>query len=188
MSRKKDDCLRQCIAFVTGLEWQKVPHFVRRYRGRWLYHLGIWGKRHGYWFIYAKPKMLSKVHVAGASPKIFIGIGPSERSKLYHAVVFNGAGKCLYDGGTKIKDLTDVLIIGKVVEVPHGRIRRPLDEPRLEARAKLPHVRGHARRTACDGRPPRHEAKLVPRQERSSALRSRQEQAGQGNRPRRGGR
>lgn len=120
MKRGKDDCLRQCVARVTGRKPSQVPHFVGRYKGRWLHHLSIWCKRTGHICLYfRKTKDVDRIFFAGATPNECIAIGPSKgrraktNKRIYHAIVVNARGKIVWDGGVGITRCESTLVIGK---------------------------------------------------------------------------
>lgn len=112
MARSRDDCLRQCVARVLGVEPRRVPHFVRRYRGRWSWHLGRWCARRGILVVLAPTRPSRSVIVAGAPCRhIRIGIG---RSGARHAVVHEADGTCSYDGGNPLRTVDTVVVLAKV--------------------------------------------------------------------------
>lgn len=110
--RSQDDCLRQCVARVLGVEPRSVPHFVRRYRGRWLYYLGRWCARRHLLVVHSPTRPSRYVVIAGVGCKhIRIGTG---RSGLKHAVVYEADGTCSYDGGNPLRSVDAVLVIVRV--------------------------------------------------------------------------
>lgn len=113
MSRKraKDDCLRQCVARVTGRKPHRVPHFVKKYRGRWIYHLSEWCRRTGHIMILAPTRQRAFVHIFGDFPHIRIGL--TKIKKTCHAVVYEADGTCSYDGGNPLGKVDRVLVIVK---------------------------------------------------------------------------
>ena len=88
-----DDCLRCCVAWLLGKRRCDVPHFVRRYRGRWDWRLAAWLKRRGL----TLAKVRGRPLVWGQAP--YIACGPTKwtrRNKQDHAVVMVG-GAVVYD-------------------------------------------------------------------------------------------
>lgn len=117
MGKSRQDCLRQCVARIIGKPASTVPHFVKRYRGRWVWHLGQWLARRGYAMVYAHGSATRPVTMAGFRPERWIEIGPTNVGKHHHAVVYGPKGP-VYNGGRPLKRSNRVLVI--------VRTRRPL--------------------------------------------------------------
>lgn len=125
--KRRDDCLRQCVARVTGREPWSVPHFVRKYKGRWAWGLQQWCTRTGHNFVMARSTkgfpMRGNVPVDGV---IHIGMGtlpssdPVRKGKPdHHAVIYHADGRHGYNGGNPLRYVTHVILIW-----PRGKDRQ----------------------------------------------------------------
>lgn len=115
--RTKNDCLRQCVARVVGRPVHRVPHFVKKYGGRWSYHLARWLERVGFVMIYVVRGKGSRV-VATEGVRSWILIGPTSGKRkrpCHHAVVMSArpfqAGRVTWDGGIPLKRVDRTLYI-----------------------------------------------------------------------------
>jgi hypothetical protein len=116
VKKRYDDCLRQCVARVVKRKPHRVPHFVRKYKGRWLWYLTQWCERIGYHVLYCNGEVQISEGI-----RTWINIGPSrkrsKKTKIYHAVVMKckpgGDGKVVYDGGNGLRRVERTLIILK---------------------------------------------------------------------------
>lgn len=111
--KRKDDCLRQCVARIVRRKPHRVPHFVKKYKGRWVQHLAKWCDRIGYNVLYIEGQATISEGI-----RQWINIGPSaSNKKLDHAVVMRAGphteAKVVYDGGNGIRKVTRVLVILK---------------------------------------------------------------------------
>jgi hypothetical protein len=114
----KDDCLRQCVARVTGRKPSRVPHFVRKYRGRWSWHLAVWCERVGFHSIlFRRVRGFCGDGEISEGVRRWIQIGFTQKGTS-HAVVMECApgerGHVVYDAGTPLKRVTRILVI-----IPH---------------------------------------------------------------------
>ena len=103
----KDDCLRQCIARLLDLPPSRVPHFVGKYKGRWIWHLARWCERRGLAMVLASHGRERGV-VAGVTWWISIG---TTRCGTCHAVLVHRDKGVVYDGGNPLRRHSRVLVI-----------------------------------------------------------------------------
>lgn len=111
--KPKGDCLRQCVARVIGRKPHRVPDFVNKYKGRWLYHFSRWCERVGYIVIYHTRKRGSTCESSeGVRAWIQIGTGRNGGS---HAVVMsalpNKPATVTYDGGNPLRKIERIIFI-----------------------------------------------------------------------------
>lgn len=112
-----NDCLRQCVARLLGRPVHRVPHFVRKYGGRWAYYLARWCERIGYAVIDIV-KTRGCMVVASEAIRAWILIGPSSRKAKrpnYHAILMrarpNQPAVVEWDGGIPLRRATRTLYI-----------------------------------------------------------------------------
>ncbi len=106
-SRSKNDCLRQCLARLLDLPPSRVPHFVGKYRGKWIWHLARWCERRGLAMVLASHGR-ERGTVAGLTWWISIG---TTKSGTCHAVLVHRDKGVVYDGGNPLRRHTRVLVI-----------------------------------------------------------------------------
>lgn len=96
----KGDCVRCCVAFVLNLRWQQVPDFVRKYHGRWPWHLAQWLRRRGLFLMRIQGRRV--VDWAPRMDRIACGTTRLTKGKkgTRHALVIN-RGKTVYDPSPK---------------------------------------------------------------------------------------
>lgn len=109
---KKDDCLRQCLARLLRLKPGKVPHFVRKHKGRWSYYMTRWLMRRGYSVVVCHGRATLSENI-----RKWIRIGPVRGGDTHHAVLMEapawGVATVSWDGGFKLRRTELTLIIQK---------------------------------------------------------------------------
>lgn len=105
----KNDCVRQCVASITGIPLSKVPHFVKKAeekKVRWTFLLAKWLKRRGFVFIWTSSDTVTSCSYA----KLLV-CGTSMRG-TQHAVV--GVLKNKIDAGVECVNLKIVYDPSKI--------------------------------------------------------------------------
>lgn len=112
--RVEGDCLRQCVARVIGREPRRVPHFVGKYRGRWLFFLDKYLRRIGYRMVMAGTSTKRPATV-GTGVNKWIEIGTTKHGSRHAIVVKARKGKPVaqYHGGNPLKKWDSILVIWK---------------------------------------------------------------------------
>lgn len=96
----RGDCLRQCVARITGRKPSQVPHFTKRCgRGYWAKDLAGWCRRTGHAMVMA-PITRTREFRVNKLVKSWIAIGPI-RNGRFHAVLCDRTGP-VYDGGNRL--------------------------------------------------------------------------------------
>lgn len=108
-----DDCLRQCLARLVGRPVHRVPHFVKRYRGYWVYHLMVWCRRVGWNMVLADVSRTCQV--AATWPAMWIELGPTKVRGTCHAILVKRGKRSrlttVWDGGNPIRKTERILIL-----------------------------------------------------------------------------
>ena len=99
--KAKNDCLRQCLARLTGRPVHRVPHFVGKYKGRWSWYLARWCDRTGHAMFMVRAGRGTLWNNECSGP--WIAIGPSRRDpKNHHATLVSNDG-VVWDGGIPLE-------------------------------------------------------------------------------------
>lgn len=110
----KNDCLRQSLARVLDLPIHKVPHFVKKHRGRWSWYLCRWLERRGYSYVFCPARCWTfprQAMVSGDFKRwVLIGFTKAHKS---HAVVVEADKGVVYDGGNPLKSTVSCFFIFK---------------------------------------------------------------------------
>ena len=105
---RNDDCLRVCVAMLTGRPVSRVPHFVRKHRGRWDWHLRRWCDRCGYTFVMHSGSRGLRAWF-GRRVRRWIEVGKT-RDCDGHAIVLGHKGT-VWDGGHPLRSSTTTIVI-----------------------------------------------------------------------------
>lgn len=109
-TRAKNDCLRCSIAVVLGLPKSRVPHFVKRYKGRWAWHLTEWCGRRGKRLVYAGITTERGRNGIVAGVKRWIVIGTTRRGTCHAVVVQRDIG-VTHDWGFPLRSSRSLIVI-----------------------------------------------------------------------------
>lgn len=112
----KNDCLRQCVARLTGRQPSRVPHFVGLYGDRWSWYLSRWCDRTGHAMFLVQTRGRAHWNSEHSGPWCAIGLTKAGGADAHATVVCNSG--VVWDGGFPLRRCRLMLLIWKRKESP----------------------------------------------------------------------